>query len=50
MSADPEDPAPISADEPFPASTRRTFIATGTAVGGVVIAGGAIGICCRSLD
>ncbi len=36
-------PPPIGADESSLAPTRRTFIATGTAVGGAVVAGGVIG-------
>ncbi|NGO09087.1 (2Fe-2S)-binding protein [Streptomyces sp. HC44] len=35
-------PPPTGADESPPAPTRRTFIATSTAVGGVVVAGGVI--------
>ncbi|MBC2905542.1 (2Fe-2S)-binding protein [Streptomyces cupreus] len=36
-------PPPKGADEPSSGPTRRTFIATSTAVGGVVVAGGVIG-------
>jgi xanthine dehydrogenase YagT iron-sulfur-binding subunit len=36
-------PPLIGAGEPSPAPSRRTFIATSTAVGGAVVAGGAIG-------
>jgi xanthine dehydrogenase YagT iron-sulfur-binding subunit len=36
-------PPPTGAGEPSPAPTRRTFIATSTAVGGAVVAGGVIG-------
>ncbi|WP_326692066.1 hypothetical protein OIE63_36260 [Streptomyces sp. NBC_01795] len=43
MSTEPEAPALIPADEPYPAPTRRTVIATSTAVGGAVVAGGVIG-------
>ncbi|MBD3003796.1 MULTISPECIES: (2Fe-2S)-binding protein [unclassified Streptomyces] len=35
-------PPPIGPSESSPPPTRRTFIATGTAVGGVVVAGGVI--------
>lgn len=43
MSTEPEAPAPTPADSPSSGPTRRTFIATTSAVGGVVIAGGAVG-------
>ncbi|WP_392750357.1 (2Fe-2S)-binding protein [Streptomyces sp. LN590] len=43
MSTEPEAPAPTPAGDPSSGPTRRTFIATTSAVGGVVIAGGAIG-------
>ncbi|WP_327391721.1 (2Fe-2S)-binding protein [Streptomyces sp. NBC_01186] len=44
MSTEPEAPAPTPADGPSSGPTRRTFIATTSAVsGGVVIAGGAVG-------
>ncbi|MEU9313903.1 (2Fe-2S)-binding protein [Streptomyces sp. NPDC048256] len=36
-------PLPTGVGESSPAPTRRTFIATGTAVGGAVVAGGVIG-------
>ncbi|MBZ9641724.1 (2Fe-2S)-binding protein [Streptomyces sp. PSKA30] len=36
-------PPPTDSSEPSSAPTRRTFIATSTAVGGVVLAGGVIG-------
>ncbi|MFD9390686.1 (2Fe-2S)-binding protein [Streptomyces sp. NPDC060000] len=36
-------PPPTGAGEPSSAPTRRTFIATSTAVGGAVVAGGVIG-------
>ncbi|MER6286881.1 (2Fe-2S)-binding protein [Streptomyces sviceus] len=36
-------PPPTGAGESSPAPTRRTFIATSTAVGGAVVAGGVIG-------
>ncbi|MER5225496.1 carbon monoxide dehydrogenase, partial [Streptomyces flaveus] len=36
-------PPPTGAGESSPTPTRRTFIATSTAVGGVVVAGGTIG-------
>ncbi|MFG3151488.1 (2Fe-2S)-binding protein [Streptomyces sp. NPDC048219] len=42
MSTEPEAPAPIPADSPASGPTRRTFIATTSAVGGVVLAGGAV--------
>ncbi|MEU0207277.1 (2Fe-2S)-binding protein [Streptomyces canus] len=40
---EPAAPPPTGAGEPSPAPTRRTFIATSTAVGGAVVAGGVIG-------
>ncbi|WP_030244255.1 MULTISPECIES: (2Fe-2S)-binding protein [unclassified Streptomyces] len=40
---EPAAPPPTQADDTSPAPTRRTFIATGTAVGGAVVAGGVIG-------
>ncbi|WP_442737990.1 (2Fe-2S)-binding protein [Streptomyces pseudogriseolus] len=43
MSTEPEAPAPTPADGPPAGPSRRTFIATTSAVGGVVIAGGAVG-------
>ncbi|MDQ1015634.1 (2Fe-2S)-binding protein [Streptomyces afghaniensis] len=46
MSTEPPEsavPPPTGAGESAPAPTRRTFIATSTAVGGAVVAGGVIG-------
>lgn len=40
---EPVGPPPTGAGETSPAPTRRTFIATSTAVGGAVVAGGVIG-------
>ncbi|MGX1673222.1 (2Fe-2S)-binding protein [Streptomyces sp. NPDC055400] len=43
MSPEPAVPPPYASPTSSASPTRRTFIATGTAVGGVVVAGGVIG-------